>query len=762
MRFFHFSGFDWTKPDILSKWDRLCRGQDMPSAVSRLIEDYLGSLRSEEVERWSRVPSRLGLSGNYAIPDFLLDWLRRQPAFEAVARADWRDGDVEQALLEFFLLPDRTYPWLPIFLGRTLDSVPGLRETFPCESGFLVQDLATWFESVGRTALGFGSLFPSRGWWTEKTGVEMFLRQAEGTWGTRLQNWKIPPAFSTFAEDYLASLRSEAIERWRHTDARLWLSPRYAIPDFLRDWLLQQPSFEAAARADWQGGDIEQALLEFFLLPDRTYPWLPIFLGRTLDSVPGLRETFPCESGFLVQDLATWFESVGRMALGFGSLFPSRSWWTEERGLEKHLRRVVERWLRSKKSVVSRKTRFRLARSLRKRLAQRNREEQRTQISINGQPRIHVYGHFLQTNGLAETARSTVRALQQLGYPCRAIHVPDGSGAPELPGSLPLSLPGMDAEIAIIHTRWNELRRCLECHPELERFPKLRIAYWTAAFGDDPPVMGEAASLVEEIWCPSEFSAAAFRRATGRTVRVAWPNADIEQIEKRADRSIGIDLDLRGKCVFLVLADFSADPYRKNPLSALRAYLRAFPTLSSDRRLLLKLSNVERDPDYFQQLLTACSARPDVLTFQPVLPRPKMLGLLHAATALISLHASDSVGLPIAEMLSLGKPVVATAYGGNIEFRSPKDAGRVSYREAAVKGPDPVREGALRVEPLWEEAVPRLQAIYREWRQGDHREMRPDPWINERSFAMYAENLRAVEQLLRPASVELRSRPSCG
>ncbi|MDD4932992.1 MAG: hypothetical protein PHO89_05950, partial [Methylacidiphilaceae bacterium] len=337
VRFFHFSGFDWRKPEILSKYDTRFRTQGIPSAVSALLEDYVSSLRSEGVERWSQASARLGLSGGYAIPEFLRDWLRQQPVFQAIIQAGSQEDDLEKALLDFLLLPDKTYPWLPIFLGRTFDALPGLlRETFHCKSGFFVQDLATWFAGVGRAALGFGTSFPSRGWWTEERGWETHLPQLEEEWKTRFPSGRALPQLWALYQDYLSSLRPKAAERQDLPNSRLGLSNDCAIPDFLVDWLQEQPAFRAAVQTGSHGRQLEEALLDFLLLPDKTYPWLPIFLGRTFDALPGLRETFRCESGFFVQDLATWFAGVGRAALGFGTSFPSRGWWTEERGWETH------------------------------------------------------------------------------------------------------------------------------------------------------------------------------------------------------------------------------------------------------------------------------------------------------------------------------------------------------------------------------------------------------------------------------------------
>lgn len=577
-------------------------------------------------------------------------------------------------------------------------------------------------------------------------------------WDTRFRTRGIPPAVSALMADYLSSLRTEGVEQWSRVGSRLGLTGGYAIPGFLRDWLRQEPAFQAVAQAGWQGGPIEEAIRAFLLLPDRTYPWLPIFLGRTLDSLPGLRETFPCESGFFLQDLASWFEGMGRAGAGFGSLFPSHGWWTEERGLEKHLRRAVERWLRRRRGLIQHQTRFRLARSLRNRLLERSRDERRSEISIDEKPLIQVYGYFLKPLGLAEGARGTVRALERLGYPYRTISVQAGDWSAEGPPSMRFGLPTDVAQVDILHAQWYLLPDLLRRHPEILHRPKPRVAFWAWELLEAPPGAREASAQVEEIWCPSEFNAELFRQTTGKTTRVAWHNLDLESMIRDADPSIGEELGLTGKCVFLTAADFLSDPERKNPLLALRAYRRAFPEPAPDRLLLLKLTDVEGDADYFEQL-QAEAARPDIRIYRSRIPRPTMFGLLLSSTSLISLHSSEGFGLPIAEMLSLGRPVVATAYGGNMEYCTSENTRLVGYRLTPIaRDFCNYRKGALWAEPLWEEAVPHLQAIYQEWLQGSHREVRLNPWINERSFTMYAENLRALERLLQPASITLQNR----
>ena len=51
-----------------------------------------------------------------------------------------------------------------------------------------------------------------------------------------------------------------------------------------------------------------------------------------------------------------------------------------------------------------------------------------------------------------------------------------------------------------------------------------------------------------------------------------------------------------------------------------------------------------------------------------------------AADSYISLHRSEGFGLTLAEAMMLGKPVIGTAYSGNVDFMSEDDSFLVPYK----------------------------------------------------------------------------------
>ena len=68
------------------------------------------------------------------------------------------------------------------------------------------------------------------------------------------------------------------------------------------------------------------------------------------------------------------------------------------------------------------------------------------------------------------------------------------------------------------------------------------------------------------------------------------------------------------------------------------------------------------------RVAAAVAARPNVRVIDAALPRGDLWALMATSDALLSLHRSEGFGFAIAEMMELGRPVVATGWSGNVDF----------------------------------------------------------------------------------------------
>ena len=85
-------------------------------------------------------------------------------------------------------------------------------------------------------------------------------------------------------------------------------------------------------------------------------------------------------------------------------------------------------------------------------------------------------------------------------------------------------------------------------------------------------------------------------------------------------------------------------------------------------RLALKTKRLMERPEEGGALMAVAEATPGVVVVDRGLSREDMAALFAAADIYASPHRSEGFGLTIAEAMALGKPVVASDYGGSRDF----------------------------------------------------------------------------------------------
>jgi glycosyltransferase involved in cell wall biosynthesis len=164
-------------------------------------------------------------------------------------------------------------------------------------------------------------------------------------------------------------------------------------------------------------------------------------------------------------------------------------------------------------------------------------------------------------------------------------------------------------------------------------------------------------------------------------------------------------------CIVLQAFDLRSTAARKNPLGGLDAYLRAVPQASDRARLVCKLVGAQAFPDIFAQLKARVAEREDLILIADELSAHDMLTLTASADVILSLHRAEGFGLLLAEGMWLGKPVVATAWSGNMDFMDADSAALIDYKPMVAKDPQGMYSGALWADPDLDAAAERLRAL---------------------------------------------------
>jgi len=207
---------------------------------------------------------------------------------------------------------------------------------------------------------------------------------------------------------------------------------------------------------------------------------------------------------------------------------------------------------------------------------------------------------------------------------------------------------------------------------------RIVVGHWSWELPVVPPDWHAAVPFVHEVWAPSHFAAAAFEPLMPGRVRVVRPPMSL--IPPRPARLDRPALGLPEHAVVVLLSFNLASSFaRKNPLAAIEAFRQAFGN-RTDRLLLIKTMNDQDYPEDMAHLRAAVGDAPNIRIESRILPTEDHLALVAAADIVLTLHRSEGFGLIAAEAMLLGRPVIATAWSGNLEFMDETSAALVPAR----------------------------------------------------------------------------------
>lgn len=260
--------------------------------------------------------------------------------------------------------------------------------------------------------------------------------------------------------------------------------------------------------------------------------------------------------------------------------------------------------------------------------------------------------------GIGRAGRLTVRAVEAWGMPFIAHDIPGDPLMRQVPRNLP---PG---GVWLAHCNPPEAAVLMSQPADHLWATRYRIGYWAYELADLPSLWQTAIPFFHEIWTPSRFVADAVERARGNAptiVRVV-PHPVAVDPPPEATSRIG------GPVTFLVMIDARSSLARKNPLGAIQAFRRAFTPDDAGVRLVVKVVAAWKDPRAVAGLRNAAAGWKNIRFLEDELSDTQTQQLVASADCLVSLHRAEGFGLPIAEAMLAGVPVIATDWSGNTDF----------------------------------------------------------------------------------------------
>jgi glycosyltransferase involved in cell wall biosynthesis len=328
---------------------------------------------------------------------------------------------------------------------------------------------------------------------------------------------------------------------------------------------------------------------------------------------------------------------------------------------------------------------------------------------------VRLTGYMGHTLGLGAAARGYVEALDTVGVPVSTVSVP--LHHLELPVALEdaYGRHGFDDLVhdgrhgfEIVAVNADELPDFVARLGE-DYFEGPRIGIWGWETNTIPPRWQRAFELVQEIWVYSQFMAENIGSQAPVPVLALPP-----PVQRPPEPAPPLRLDVPDGFLFLFVFDYLSTVQRKNPVGLIEAFKRAFAP-GEGPQLLIKTINAPLRPLSEEELLWAAHGRDDIHVVDRSMSRSELNGVMAGCDCYVSLHRAEGFGLTLAEAMAIGKPTIATAYSGNVDFMNDANSYLVDYAIGRV-GPEceiypPEGEWA---EPSIEHAAELMRRVHRE------------------------------------------------
>ncbi|HLH43226.1 MAG TPA: glycosyltransferase [Bryobacteraceae bacterium] len=407
-----------------------------------------------------------------------------------------------------------------------------------------------------------------------------------------------------------------------------------------------------------------------------------------------VRNAFPNPEGEDRERFLRWLLTYGAAEYGLGEAFlrPFREDWEEAvLGISNPLARLKRR------SMLA------LAKRRVKGAASRRPQKIRTRAAFG----INFVGYVRSEMGVGESVRCAVRAAKAAGTPVRVKSVDWTDGPFRLQDRSVAEDREFPYAFNIFHVNADQSPEVLAQLGEKFTRGKFNIGYWAWELEEFPTQWEASFRYFQEIWTPSFFCAEAIARVSPAPV-LRVPHAIHPGAVAALDRAaFGLP---QNAFVFLCVFDLMSGFERKNPLGAIAALRAAFQ--GSDRyHLALKINHAERHSDRLEQIRNAAQGLP-VTILARTMDRADVAGLMNCCDCLISLHRSEGFGLTLAEAMFFGKPVIATAYSGNLDFTREDNSFLVRFQMTTVPpGCEPYRQGARWADPDVSHAAEQMRLV---------------------------------------------------
>jgi glycosyltransferase involved in cell wall biosynthesis len=315
--------------------------------------------------------------------------------------------------------------------------------------------------------------------------------------------------------------------------------------------------------------------------------------------------------------------------------------------------------------------------------------------------------------GMGEHIRCSFRAFQAAGLtlPLLDIYSLENQADPGIVDEIRSHLVhGLSSRVNIFHINGDEVELSLN-HLGANLFScGYSIIYPTWELSIYPQEWAKQLNRFDEIWAPSRFVFESIQHASSKPVFHMPLSTEVEISSFLGRRYFEIP---ESSYVFLFFFDFRSYIDRKNPFAAIKAFeMVCSARPNANVRLVIKLNRYidlpqsKSDFQRFMEAVNQCQCGDRIIIIDKLLTENEIKNLVRCCDCFVTLHRSEGYGKGMAEVMFLGKPVIATGYSGNLDFMNETNSCLVPYKLISVEeGQYPCAKGQVWAEPDINQAV---------------------------------------------------------
>jgi glycosyltransferase involved in cell wall biosynthesis/SAM-dependent methyltransferase len=319
---------------------------------------------------------------------------------------------------------------------------------------------------------------------------------------------------------------------------------------------------------------------------------------------------------------------------------------------------------------------------------------------------VNVAGYFDAVLGVGEAARQMIGALEAEHIQVAPIGLTSGASPRDEQLALETAAPRFPVNLICVNA---------DMVPTFAQqvgpgffADRHSIGYWWWEVSRFPERWLGSFDYLDEVWAGSRHVAEALAEVSPIPVLRIPPPVEVPEPPALTRAELGLPEGF----LFLFVFDYNSVFERKNPLAVVEAYTRAFD-LDDGAALVFKSINHVGDPANHARLLAATAERADVHVIERTVSRSEKDAMVAACDCFVSLHRSEGFGFTLAEAMWLGRPVVATAYSGNLDYMTATNSYLVDCRLVPIGGgADPYPPDGVWAEPDVEHAARLMREVF--------------------------------------------------